>query len=376
MSAERIKALAITDYLGRGNINPVRPEAAQLLGLQASGEVAVTVMCSPESVLVDYYRERGIPTVAHKITGKISARSVRFIRRYVREHKVEILHLFHSRAISNGLLAALGLPIKVIIYRGQEGSLKRYDPVSYLNALSPRADRVVCVAQAVEQYVRQQLWRNKDKALTIYKGHTLDWYQNPPADLSSLDLPVDAMKVALVANLRPRKGLPVLIEATHHLPSAAPIHFLLMGANTEDPDAQALVARAANPDHVHLLGYRDDAPEVVAACDVIVLPTTKREGLSRAIIEGMAYGRPAVVSDTGGNAELVADGESGFVVPASQPIALAAALEKLWRAPELREQFGREAQRRIREIFTVEQGVAKHLRLYRELAAELRALRS
>ncbi|NND55256.1 MAG: glycosyltransferase [Gammaproteobacteria bacterium] len=372
MSANRIKALAVTDYLGRGNVNPFRPEAAQLIGLQASGQVDVTVMCSPESVLVKYYDERGIATVGHKIKGKLSLRSIRFIRSYIRDNGIEILHLFHSRAISNGLLAAIGLPVKVIIYRGQEGSLKRYDPVSYLNALSPRADRVVCVAVAVERYVRKQLWANPDKAITIYKGHSLDWYQQPPADLSEWQLPDNALKVALVANLRPRKGLPVLIEATRHLPPEAPVHFLLMGANTEDPDVQALVAQAAAPERIHLLGYRDDAPEVVAACDVIILPTTKREGLSRAIIEGMAYGRPAVVSDTGGNAELVADGESGYVVPASDPAALAAALESLWRSPEQREAFGREAQRRIRDIFTVEQGIAKHLQLYQQLAAELR----
>src|SRR5690606_37222508 len=99
-----------------------------------------------------------------------------------------------------------------------------------------------------------------------------------------------------------------------------------------------------------------------------VLPTTKREGLARAVVEAMAYGRPAVISDSGGNAELVADGESGFVVPVNDPQALAEGIVKLWDDPALRARFGAEARRRIRDIFNVEQGTAKTLQVYRELA--------
>ena len=53
-----IKVLAITDYLGRKNLNPVRPESAQILGMQQTGLVDISILCSPESVLVDYYRGR------------------------------------------------------------------------------------------------------------------------------------------------------------------------------------------------------------------------------------------------------------------------------------------------------------------------------
>jgi glycosyltransferase involved in cell wall biosynthesis len=131
-----------------------------------------------------------------------------------------------------------------------------------------------------------------------------------------------------------------------------------------------MVATAAHPDRVHIMGYRDDAPEVAAASDVIVLPTTKREGLARAVVEAMAYGTPAVVSDSGGNAELVADGESGYVVPANDPVKMAEGITKLWANPEICARFGAEAQNRIRTIFNVEQGIEKTLQVYRELAGK------
>jgi glycosyltransferase involved in cell wall biosynthesis len=84
----------------------------------------------------------------------------------------------------------------------------------------------------------------------------------------------------------------------------------------------------------------------------------------------MAYGRPAVVSDSGGNAELVADGESGIVVPINDPQALAAGIVELWSDPDKLEKFGRESKRRIRDIFNVEQATEKTLAVYRELVAE------
>ena len=368
MLAKKIKVLVIADYLRRKNLNPVRPEAAQLLGAQASGDVDITVMCSPESILVDFYREQGLRVIPHKIEHKISLHSIGFIRKLVRDEGFEILHLFNSRAISNGALAAIGLPVKVLAYRGVPGSLQRYDPFSYLNCLNPRIDKIICVSHAVEIALRQQLWQSPDKAVTVYKGHDLAWYQNPPADISALGLPENAFTVAMVANLRPHKGLHVVIAATHYLPADAPIHILLVGPKPDDPAILDTVSKAAHPERIHILGYRDDAPEVAAACNMLVLPTTKREGLSRAVLEAMAYGRPVVASRSGGNAELVADGQSGFVVPVEDPEALANGIVKLWSDPELCARFGLESQRRIRDIFNVEQGIEKTLQIYHELA--------
>ena len=370
MADNKIKVLAIADYLGRKNINPFRPEAAQIIGLQESGFVDVTVMCSPESVLVDYYKDEGIPTITHKIAKKVSPDSIRFIRKQIVEQGFDVLHLFHSRAISNGVLAAIGLPVKVVVYRGQPGSLRRYDPISYLNCLNPRIDKIIGVSGAVETYLKKQIWGETSKPVTIYKGHDLSWYQNSPADLSDLHIPAEAFVVTMVANVRAHKGLHVLVAATHFLPPDAPIHILLVGPKPDDAEVLKIVATAAKPERIHILGYRDDAPEVAAASDMIVLPTTKREGLARAVVEAMAYGTPAVVSDSGGNAELVSDGESGYVVPAGDAQRLAEGIISLWSDPEKCARFGAEAQNRIRTIFNVEQGVEKTLQVYRDLVAE------
>ncbi|MBY6187930.1 glycosyltransferase [Marinobacter hydrocarbonoclasticus] len=363
-----IRALVIErEY--RANINPIRPEAAQIAGLHRSGEVTVTVMCNPGSILEGYYREHGIEVITQPLERKLSWQAISHIRRVIKARQIQILHLFSNTPVSNGATAAIGLPVKVIAYRGQTGNIRRMDPTSYLSMLHPRIDKIICVAKAVEQDLAQHVSHPDQKLVTVYKGHDPSWYQNPPADLSSLALPKGAFTLSLVANLRPRKGLQVLMDATHHWPQGHQIHLLLVGADPGDPRIQKMIAESGCPDQIHPMGWRNDAPEVAASCDLTVLPTLKREGLCRAVLEANSYGTPAVMSDTGGNAELVADEETGLIVPPGDAAALAAAIYRLYQDRALTERFGKAARQRVIDHFNVEQGVAATLKVYRELAA-------
>jgi glycosyltransferase involved in cell wall biosynthesis len=138
-------------------------------------------------------------------------------------------------------------------------------------------------------------------------------------------------------------------------------------------DASRLKRRiAASPaaSHIHVLGYRKDAPALTAACDVFVLPSTKREGLARSLIEAMAYGVAPVVTDCGGSPELVQHGVSGLVVPVADAAALAAAIRMLHDDAALRARLGAGARERIGRDFRIEDTIAKTLALYRSLVAE------
>ena len=367
MNNRPIKVLAVCHAVRR-NFNVNRPEAAQIAGLHASGEAEVTVMCNPGSVVEEYFTSQGMRVIHDPLDKKFSLSTIRALRAELRHGNYDILHLFNNTAISNGAFAALGIPVKVVAYRGQTGNTGRWDPTSYLGILHPRVDLVIGVAHAVTDYVREQQ-SGPGHAVTVYKGHDIGWYNSPPADLAELQLPATAVVVSLVADIRPRKGLHVLMAATHHFLPDTDIRILLVGARGDDEKVQQQIASAAHPDRVYPLGYREDAPEVAAASDIVVLPTTKREGLSRAVIEGMAYGTPAVVTDTGGNAELVEDGVTGYVVPPEDPPALGAALSRLAADSGLRRQMGAAARERIATRFTVEQGVQSTLEAYRQILA-------
>ena len=136
--------------------------------------------------------------------------------------------------------------------------------------------------------------------MTIHKGHKLEWYNEQPADLTAVGIPRGAFTVGCVANYRPRKGIEVLVEAMERLPEEirGNIHLLLIGRM----DAEALtqrIERSPAKERIHRTGFREDAPSLSAACDVFCLPSTRREGLARAIIEAMAYRVPPIVTDSG-----------------------------------------------------------------------------
>ena len=111
-------------------------------------------------------------------------------------------------------------------------------------------------------------------------------------------------------------------------------------------------------------------PAITAASDIFCLPVLRGEGLSRAVIEGMAYGVTPLVTPVGGNTELVIEGEWGLVVPAGDVKALAQAMEQLYDNPDSRNEYGAAARNRIDRHFRSEHTIEKTLELYQEVMAE------
>jgi glycosyltransferase involved in cell wall biosynthesis len=161
----------------------------------------------------------------------------------------------------------------------------------------------------------------------------------------------------------------VLIDALALLPGDWPVHLVLVG-RMDDSRLVRHIAASPRAACVHRLGVRPDAPAIAAGCDVFVLPSIKREGLARSLIEAMAYARPVVVTDCGGSPELVVDGDSGLVVPAGNAPALADAISRLYRSPELRARYGASARERIATAFRIETTIEQTLALYRSVVAE------
>ena len=117
---------------------------------------------------------------------------------------------------------------------------------------------------------------------------------------------------------------------------------------------------------VELLGERHDVARLLAACDVFVLPS-HREGLSLSLIEAHGAGRASVAYDVGGNAEVLRDGVTGWLVPPGNEAALAASLVSALAGRSGRAPLEQAARGRFLEAFTHERMVARYLDLYRRL---------
>lgn len=151
-------------------------------------------------------------------------------------------------------------------------------------------------------------------------------------------------------------------DPTH--PGGALVRVLIAGDGDERAGIHGLAKELGlGPDRATFLGFRKDVPDLLMAADFFVLPS-RDEGLPLAVLEAMARSLPVVVTPVGGVPEVVKDGEHGVLVPVDDDVALAGALAKLARDPELRGRLGEAGHRRVRDDFSFEQMTRKYEALY------------
>jgi glycosyltransferase involved in cell wall biosynthesis len=175
--------------------------------------------------------------------------------------------------------------------------------------------------------------------------------------------------LAIVANLIPYKGHADLLDALSQIAARLELPWALLVVGRDDGIGSALRCMAQKggiADHVRWLGSRTDVPAILEASDAGVL-ASHQEGFSNALIEAMAAGLPMVVTDVGGNAEAVLDGETGYVVPPRDAGRLAEAILRLAVDPN-RRRLGDAGKKRAEGLFSLSECVSGYEKIYRELA--------
>lgn len=329
----------------------------------------MTVMTHGNTEYAKRFEECGVSVIPFHPEKKFRRAESQRIREELIRGNYDILQLYTSKAIVNGIRAARGLKVKVVLYRGYAGHVHWYDPAAYLKYLHPRVDKIVCNSVGVEAHFKKQLFLDKSKLITINKGHDLSWYIDVvPADLNAIGIPENAFVVSCMANVRPMKGIEYLLGAMNDIPVDIPIHLVLGGVGTDSDDFKKIAAASPNHAKIHLLGYRDDALNITAASDICALASIKGESITRAVQEAMAMGVTPVITDIPGNTELVEHGISGLVVPMKDSKALADAFLKLYHDHELLHQLGKGARNHIATKLSHQQTVMQMKALYSDLA--------
>jgi len=190
--------------------------------------------------------------------------------------------------------------------------------------------------------------------------------------LTPMPEPPGDVTAAFVGRLLDDKGIRTLVAA-HRLLRRKGMAIELLIAGTPDPANPASVspAEAAAWGHepgITWLGHVDDIATVWARAHMAVLPS-RREGLPKSLLEAAACGRPMVATDVPGCREVAIPNETGLLVPPDDADALAAAIERLARSPDLRARFGRAARRLAEERFAADAIGRAVLGLYLRLVA-------
>jgi glycosyltransferase involved in cell wall biosynthesis len=175
--------------------------------------------------------------------------------------------------------------------------------------------------------------------------------------------------ISCIANLFSYKGHEDLLDAVHELGIKFTSNCCLLLIGRDENHKEVLenkICHQGLTQFVKFLGERSDTTEVLDASDIGVL-VSHQEGFSNAVLEYMASRLPVVVSDVGGNAEVVCNNKSGFVVPPHNPSEIAKALEKLIQSRDLRISMGENAYEKIKVNFTLSACVESYEDIYSSL---------
>ncbi len=329
----------------------------------------VTLICDTEWMGEAPLIEGGVNVIKMKIKHRLDFSAVGEIRRLISKINPDVIYAPRNSTLSTALMATRGDTCPVVGYRGTTGHLSRFDPASWLTYFHPRLKRIVCVSEAVRQYLLSK--RIPEKVVyTIHKGHRAEWYDfSQEVDLTQFGIPENAFVVGFTGNIRPVKGVDVLLRSLTEIPEKLNVHALLVG-EVRDEKIKAMAAVPEIAAKAHFVGYRTDAPILAGNCDAFAMPSVEREGLPRAVIEAMAQRVPAIVSNVGGMPELVEDGVSGLVIPPRDHLALAKAISRLALDMEQSKTLGKAARKRIETTFNIDMTVDKIEALFQSVVAE------
>jgi L-malate glycosyltransferase len=194
-------------------------------------------------------------------------------------------------------------------------------PLSALARLLARpADAGVCVSEAVRELTVRGYHVRPQRIRVARNGIPLEALRRAAGERSAvrteLGIEPDRPVLAAIGRMHPVKGHRAMIGMLPAIIRSCPRALLLViGDGPERADCEALTGRLGMSSHVRFLGRRSDVPRLLAAVDLVLMPS-QSEGLGLAAVEALAAGRPVIAFAVGGLPEVVADGVSGRLVPA------------------------------------------------------------
>jgi 2-polyprenyl-3-methyl-5-hydroxy-6-metoxy-1,4-benzoquinol methylase len=227
---------------------------------------------------------------------------------------------------------------------------------------------VICVSAALRQYVLDLFQTTPERTVTIYNG--IDLRQFSPAQNGAIVRAKfkvdDGPLLVTVGRLALQKGHRYLLDALPSLIQEWPrLRCVIVGGGELYGELTELAARLGVVRHCHFAGVWSDVAEVLAAADVVVLPSVS-EGFPFVLLEALAVAKPVVASNVHAVYELIEDRKTGVLVQARNPEALAQGIREVLRNPAWAAQMGRQGQQVVRERFTVERMVRETVAVFEE----------
>lgn len=383
-SAERIRVLHVITRLILGGaqddtlLTVAHLDRTRYKVTLASGPTSGSEGSLEDQIPSDIAFER-IPEIVrdpHPVKDMVALRRLYALMRRDRYH---IVHTHTTKAGMLGRIAARLAHVPVVVHTPHGHAFHDYlNPVGsealkwVERWLAHWADRIVCVSEAERQdHLRFRIGL-PEKFEVIHSCVDIERFRGTRIASGStrrhLGLPPDGPLVGCVARLVPVKGVHYLLEAVPSIRAAVPqATVVFVGDGPLRPELERRAAALGLDGAVAFLGLRRDVAEIVALCDIVVLPSLN-EGMGKAAAEAFAAGRPVIGSRVSGIQDVIVDGVTGLLVPPADPEALAHAIVRCLTNPALTDAMGQRARDEV-ERYGIKPMIAKIDRLYTRLLA-------
>lgn len=315
--------------------------------------------------LAEQFRDAGFEPEVFSNTSMLDWKCVRGLGEVFKRRGIDTVHSHEFGMAVYGAAASMAYrrPHVITMHGGRYYDTRSRRRLALRWALR-RSRAAVAVSRATRGDLEQTLRLPPGSLHVVYNGivHRPGERAGVRAELGLDD---QSVLLASVGNLYPVKGYDVLLQALHGVRETTPIawHLAIAGRGDEETKLRATATELGLDDRVHLLGFRQDVPDILAAADIFLMPS-RSEGLPVALLESMFAAKPSIASRVGGIPEVITDGAEGVLVPPGDPVQLAAAIGRLLTDPDSRERLGRAARATAVSRFSLESMVDAYECLY------------
>lgn len=337
------------------------------------------LICPESGPFVGTMQRRGVPTHVITLAPLVNPVALMRLATLLARERVTILQTHGARANVYGRLAGRLAGVPVIIST-IHNSLRDYEIGGFKRGLYhamsrvtlPFVDRIICVSEALKKDLAEDCPAAAGRAVTIYNGvDAARFGASAKSDEVRNSFRVGQGPMLLVVGrLTEQKGHRYMLEALANLVAEWPtIRCLFVGDGELRSNLQALAAQLGLLQACVFAGTRDDIPDIVAAADVVVLPSLS-EGFPFALLEALAAACPVVATRVNGVPELVEEGKTGRLVPPRDSTALGVALAETLRDRDRSIAMAEEGRRLVQTRFTADRMVADTVAVYESLLRE------
>ena len=332
-------------------------------------QITSHLVCQAGSPMEERAARAGIKVYPITMRGEVDLVAGFRMRKLINKFKYDIIHSHTSHAHSLAFLASIGAGARRLVTRRVDFSIFRHSFLQ-LSGLKYRfmADYYIAISHKIKEVMVNDGIPDQ-RVFVAHSGIDPHRFISARGDylLSEFEIRENQKVVVNVAHLAGHKGQKYLVRAIPHVLEKLPdTRFFIVGKGALMRELKEMASDLELNKELIFTGFRSDVAAFYKIADLYVMSSVQ-EGLGTAVLDALALAIPVVATNAGGLPEIILDGNTGRLVAAADPEALAAGMIELLNRPELAKAMGKEGQAMVQRRFSIDAMVDKNIEVYKKM---------